>query len=456
MSNETPAGQDTERQGSVRPDPVVTTAGQVPIPASTNAKPPFDRMTIAGSVTRFLLACVVTYVLEHGAHHAIAGHEANGPALRSLFGLRELYSLELSTWPVALVPRFTVIVHFNPETDPTARGLASNVCQQRHYLAKLLPAIAARNPASIVIDKHFTEEACTLDAPTEELRAAIAQISTGRTIVTGLQVDDRQPPSATPGSRPAIVKPLAFEPSPALRHGLVNLDEDPRRIPLGWTVREADVEGWRNSLAVEGALTREPKLFARSPRLEGLKAARDNPYMNMIAAPLFTTLQASDFLCTDKLTAEEFAESCTRVNRSDADPSYLNGRIAIVGETGRSIDRHDTSEIGNLPGTVLQANYIEALLADRYYWPAPEWLNYLAGFVFFVLLEAALALASPLRAAAGVIALLVASVTMLSLVARYAGYHVDPVTMGVLLLAYKIIGIVHERITHYGREGHAH
>ena len=413
------------------------------------AKPAFDRVAWIRRGLLFLLACGVAYALEHGAQHLITGGDASSPALRSFFGLKEFYARAVSSGPRELVPRFTAIVHIDPERDATAEGLANNVCQQRDYLAALLPEIDAQEPSIVVIDKYFTRSGCTQAAPTAALRAAVEHLSLRRPVILGLLVDPR---AATEAGRPVLVAPLSFNKSPDLHEGIVNLDADARRVPLGWTVRAPDgTEAWHNGIALETALTHEPKLFERAPRLKRLKDRRDNPFVSMIAEPQHTTLQAADLLCAAGSKATAFAAACAKAQRSANHPKDLRHRIVVVGETGRSLDRHETGVIGNVPGTVLQANYVEALLDARYFTPAPAWINYLTGFAFFVLLELALQNANPLVGMLRLAGLVAATFGLLSLTARYLGYHVDPVTVSVLLVAFKLIGLVSERISHFGR-----
>jgi CHASE2 domain-containing sensor protein len=59
------------------------------------------------------------------------------------------------------------------------------------------------------------------------------------------------------------------------------------------------------------------------------------------------------------------------------------GKLVFVGsnwhqlgwKTGPLSDSHLTP-IGPLPGVFVHANYAEAILAEDYYWPAPEWVAY--------------------------------------------------------------------------------
>jgi len=403
----------------------------------------------------FVLACIVSFALEHTALEFVAGPSGDSQLMQGLFSARDFYRSVVSSWPRELLPRYTVIVHVDPESDATAKGLANNVCQQRHYLARLLPALAARQPASIVIDKFFTRDGCTLEQSTAELQRTIAALSSRLPIVVGLAIDERS--VAVDATRPPLlVPPLAFPDAPALRQGLVNADRMPRRIPLGWTIRSSpDASGeWRNSIALEAALIHEPALFEKAPRLARLENERENPLASMIAERRFRIVQASDLLCTDATAAPEFAEACAAAGPPQSDPGYLRGRIALVGETGWSIDRHQSTVIGDVPGTVLQANYVEALLDERYFVPAREITNYLLGLAFFIALELPLRQRNPLRALLGVAAVVGATFVLLSLTARYLGYYVDP-AVSLLVLVFMLIGSVRESIGHLGEPRHA-
>ena len=439
-------------------------AGQAGAAASAPNDTPPAVSAPAGQATRIgplvkqslplVFACVVAFLLEHGALEMIGGRDHGSPLMQGLFSVQEVYRYAVSAWPRELVPRYTVLVHIDPDMDATATGLSNNVCLQREYLARLLPAIAERDPALIVIDKYFTRTGCTLPEPTAALQQAIASVGARLPVVVGLSVDERA--SAGEANRrlpPALVAPLGFPPSPSLREGIVNLDVMPRRIPLGWTVRyTADAKPeWRNGIALEAALVREPKLLAKAPRLQRLKDERDNPLTSMIEEGLFNVLQASDFLCTDKTTAPRFAQPCAHMQRSGADPTYLRGRIAVLGETGGSVDRHESTLIGNVAGTVLQANYVEALLDGRYFVPVPEWVDYLVGLLLFVALELALRPAGPWRVLVRVAVLLGLTFLLLALTARFLGYYVDP-AVSVLVLVFLLIGWLRDSIGHTEKE----
>jgi CHASE2 domain-containing sensor protein len=50
------------------------------------------------------------------------------------------------------------------------------------------------------------------------------------------------------------------------------------------------------------------------------------------------------------------------------------------------LDRHDTV-VGEMPGYMLQANYLESLLDDRLIRPVPEVIDWISGFLVYATFE---------------------------------------------------------------------
>jgi hypothetical protein len=128
-----------------------------------------------------------------------------------------------------------------------------------------------------------------------------------------------------------------------LRHGIINLDKMPQRIPLGWTTKlnATDVAGqWINSLALEATLQREPDMATKAPRLKNLIESREHPYLSMIPSEKFHVVQASTILCNSTRIAPDFVNLCSAVRAPANEVNYLRGRILVVGETGELIDKH--------------------------------------------------------------------------------------------------------------------
>lgn len=391
-----------------------------------------------------IVACSIIFAIEHSALEHLGGSDETSPLTRRLFDASASYGYVVSTWPRTMRPRYTAIVHISPESDLTAYGLAGNRCQQRDYVAELLPALARLKPSMIVIDIYYTRRGCTQEAPTQRLVAAVNRVGSEKPVVVALKIDER----AQAGAGPTLLPPVAFGDLPALRQGLADTDAMVERIPLGWTVRPAAdaAPRWHDSLSLAAALVREPRLAEKAPRLRSLKDEREHPYASLIPADRFMVLPAGALLCNDAETAPRFAAGC-RGAALAANLDELRDRIVVVGETGTSVDQHSTGMIGVVSGTVLQANYIEALLDERYFLPVPGWLDYLLGLLVFVALERALQQRSAWRALAGAGVVVVATFVALCFVARVLGYYVGP-SVGALTLLFMLIGWLKETLMH--------
>ncbi|MGH9957400.1 MAG: hypothetical protein ACREBC_09755, partial [Pyrinomonadaceae bacterium] len=96
------------------------------------------------------------------------------------------------------------------------------------------------------------------------------------------------------------------------------------------------------------------------------------------------------------------------------------------------MDRHETV-VGNLPGMVLHANYIEALLDERYFKPIP-WLDYIFGFLLFYVIELIWYHHAPWRALLWGLAVITGAFVLLSLLVVHVGWYINPVAISLLAL----------------------
>jgi hypothetical protein len=240
-----------------------------------------------------------------------------------------------------------------------------------------------------------------------------------------------------------------------LKEGVINIDVDSRRLALGWTIRrnsKSEPE-WRNAIALEAARAYDSKLLTKYPSLQQLITSGDYPYLSVIPRGDFTSYLAGDILCASDEQQPGMSEPCGRRKSRNEDLQYLRGRIAIIGEISRDMDVHFTV-IGQVPGVVLQANYVEALLDERYFRPVSPWVDYLIGFLFFVAVEAALHQRSALRGLGYLIAVSAFTLLLLFLTVRHLGYYVNPVTISALVLGVKLIVWLFGRIVQKGEAGH--
>jgi CHASE2 domain-containing sensor protein len=405
----------------------------------------------------FLVACILTYVLEHYLEALTADGQHHPGITQSVFNARGVYQYLVASWPRRLVPRYTVLVEIDPEADPTAVSL-HNVCEQRPFLARLITALAEHDPAIIVVDKFFMASRCKSGhAGTAALQNAIATVAGRVPIVIGMRIDDRGPPSTGQGEFAwPIVNGVSFPDAAKLTEAVINIDVDSRRLALGWRIqRDGQPEPeWRSALALQAAQVYDSKLLTKYPALQQLIANAQHPYLSVIPRAGFTSYLAGDILCASpKVLSAGAHEGCVGYKSRTNDLEYLRGRIAIVGEVNPDVDVH-FAVIGQVPGFVLQANYIEALLDERYFKPVYHWVDYLIGFLFFVAIEAALHQRSALRSLGYLIAVIGVTFLLLFLTVRHLGYYVNPVTVSALVLGVKLVVWLFQRILEKGEARH--
>jgi CHASE2 domain-containing sensor protein len=180
-----------------------------------------------------------------------------------------------------------------------------------------------------------------------------------------------------------------------LRDAIVNIDRDTRKLPLKWLVyrNKADMDHdadqvWRETLALQAAEAYEKDNFkAEHPNLAKLLDPVTEPYISFFDMDLYKPYRylAGFALCGREVKPGEDATACPG---SPNGLAALSGKIVVIGEISSDQDVQSTV-VGRIPGVYLQANFIEALLDDRYYEGSPA-LNYMLGFVFLASVEAIL------------------------------------------------------------------
>jgi CHASE2 domain-containing sensor protein len=397
----------------------------------------------------FLVACGLAFALEKGIEAVFSGAGGDG-AGRSALLARGIYERVVTSWPRSLVARSTAIVTIEPRGSDALVVSADNICEQRIFLAQLLRALAAQDPDAIVVDKYFSVSRCGPNEPgTITLRDSIREVSGRIPIVLGLRIQEDIPPQ-TVASRLAysIETPIEFGDVPKLSEGIVNIDSDSRRLSLGWPIRRSDGADvhWQGSLALEAAKAYQPTLLDMYPVLRGLIAHGTSPYISLIAPGNFPRFSAGDVLCGFNALRPDYRAKCAGRPAPREAISRLRGRIVLVGELDKDRDWHE-SVVGPVFGLMLQANYVEALLDERYFRPVPLWLNYLTGFGVFVGFKAALERGAIWKCIVGVVAVLSATFLLVFLTARHLGYLLDPVD-SLMVLALLLVYWGFEKFIH--------
>jgi CHASE2 domain-containing sensor protein len=310
----------------------------------------------------FLVASICVFSLEALFDYYLENDEA-GPVTQSVFGMSGVYQ-GLVASPHKPVWHYTVTIEINPRKDPkTPPG--SHICAQREMTAELLRTVASAWPGVIVLDKYYQPGTpCIEDS---KLEGAIAEVRKETPIVVGRLAEDE----GSPGN--FYLAPSLID-SPSRLEGVVNIDPDTRKAPLRWPLYPTEVDArarkgisGHDTLALAAARAYDPELFRNHPKLEGFARDYRNPYVSFL----------KDSEGRSILVCQVLGGECPapQVNKR-----VFSGKIVLIGEINSLMDSHPTP-IGNLSGLYIQANYIEALIDDRYFRPLPV-LDYVFGFIF--------------------------------------------------------------------------
>ena len=344
---------------------------------ASNRKEILRRVMLLASV--FLFACVVAFPFEQWMDFRIGLGESTSAAAKASFAFNTLYQ-RIAAAPRNPIPRYTVVVEIDPERDPGSIGLL-DLCRQRRMMAVLIRRIADALPSVIVIDKFYGESRCPGDInPT--LIAAFSEVSAKLPIVVGRRIVDN-----------TYLQSSLLSGVPGIHDAIMNIpDQDERTLPLKWQIfpSKADMESnsglaWRETLALKAAQIYEKgKLEAEHPYLAKLLNSAPNPlYISFLDPVQFKPYRflAGFVLCGREVRPGEDATACPG---SPSELTGLRGKIVVIGEI-TDLDMV-TTVVGRMPGVYLQANFIEALMDDRYYEGFPAG-NYVIGILLLASME---------------------------------------------------------------------
>jgi hypothetical protein len=408
----------------------------------------------------FAAACALTYGLEFWLHHAVeASGQSHNVLTQSLFGLSTFYHRLVTASPRKPSPRFTTLITLSEKTSPPGVSLL-NVCQERRFLGEALKSLSHAQPMVVVIDKYFGAATCPKDDPgTLNLLQGVQGVQAlcaGHTgVVVGRKVsDDALTEGATIRIYP-LDQSLAFAPAATcVTEGVLNIDLDLRRAALWWPNVQpvSSSQGPPPSLALAASLAYSPA-FMTNGRLMGWTPESPRPYVSFVERGQFVShnVAARDIVCA--AGGDPGWRECQDDELSQHVRGLVRGRVVILGEDFTDVDRHDTV-VGDLPGYILQANYIESLLDDRLIRPVPELLNVLAGLMFFGAFEyvAWEYHRRRLNALKWIVILVAGTGLIIYLSVTLFGYYLNPATIGLLAVLLRLadMALVPSREPHTG------
>lgn len=298
-------------------------------------------------------------------------------------------------------PHFVTLVVLSQASEP--HDVLANPCKKREFASELLRRIAEAGPSMIVLDFWYPPDSCAGPqdtARTRKLQEAVKDVSTTTPIVVAidsqtehelqLRGDAQLPELKRAGftSADQILSPAVHFDGKDVHYGLARFNCDTRRLPLFWQVYISREDVWANaprqrlpSLAYIAASTYDAQLPSL---LSQINTNDEHPFTSFIPVHDFKVINSIDILCGRRLGAEEDWKACS--SSPNAVVEVLRGsKIVLVGE--RTEQDHHNTVMGDMPGYALHANYIEALLDDRYFRPVPfllEWALSLAGVVLII------------------------------------------------------------------------
>ncbi len=352
--------------------------------------------------------------------------------------------------------RFVRIATLSDQREPGE--LFANICKQRVFMARLIQKLQSAGPSLIVIDKYFSPNSCpdSNDPGNRMLDEAIS--TTQIPIVLGIHtLDAEQLKLRAPVSKLeedhlkraglVLTSTLQFPNSSGLvSYGLIRLNHDSRKIPLEWRAYQSRSDlsaphGQPISMPTLSLLAAEqvdPNLSGEA-RIKYLLARGEHPYTGFLSEKEIPTFSSLDLLCGPEFSSSSDWLHC---ELSDYQNQSIRNHIIVVGNSTDDNDI-DPSVIGRVPGVVLQANYIESLLDDRFLKPVPVLWNilinlsvaFLIGFLFLATSLQKHWVVSPERLAIAslVIALFLWIVSYL--VAVHVGYYLAIWFPGLYVLA---------------------
>ena len=425
-----------------------------------------SRFTVRDLVI-FVLACVLSAVMEHGIddflHNEMSLHQKGEhvPAAERLFELNGVYQSLMSGGPRKPVQKFTILVDVAARDDRYYSSLFDHVidpCERRKALADLIDRIASASPAVIVLDAQFAYNQCRPDnEQTAFLQAKIGRVSSTTPFVLGRKLD-----RSTRVLIPSLAFPVVHGQS--VHEGLLHLDPDTKKLPLKWATGMAPASAattsgrtFMDTLALQAAEAYDVRLLQKYPRLREFMNEKNAstgdaspPYVSFLKPEQFTVFAAGALLCGQNYAAATKTDAASRCENAPEALRSLRGKIVVVGAS----DEGDAylSPVGEVYGFVLHANYIEALLDQRYFTPASEPVNYLFGFVMFAAILFSLREPDPLKRMAMFVATIIVAYLLVYFSVMFLGYYLNPALLSVAWLAIIIAHHVYEKLIHRGEK----
>jgi hypothetical protein len=271
-------------------------------------------------------------------------------------------------------PHFVRLVVISPPA-------VSNKCEGREFMAALLRRLAVLCPSLIVIDIDYSSQFCaessTDKQASADLKQAVADVSRTVPIVIGQWSDTQEELEdhrekdllrllgeagiRMKAKEMVLSSNLVAANGSSVEYGLLRMDCDNRRIPLFWSGYERIGARFEKrervpSLVLAAAQVSDPET---AKHLAELWSQDKHPLTNFVPESAFKPITGESVICGS--IGANFHDCPAQDNRELG----LRGKVVMIGQVIG--DDHDSVLGKKIPGVVLQANYLESLLDDRYF-----------------------------------------------------------------------------------------
>lgn len=294
------------------------------------------------------------------------------------------------------------------EDAPPRQKEPSAACNRRAYLAELVKALSNLSPRVVVLDMWFSPESCS-EADSQPLWDALNQISTKIPVVYGLgsyslseslalwpaEIARLRSQKLELKSTELVLMPMqhpSILTNGNMSGGVVELDSNPRSIPLSWPVYDNfEIAGKPgelhrlDSLSIAAVRAFDPRgavltrVGALSPDGSAKASAELPPDTSFLREEDLAITGAIDIICLSPRN-HFWQSTCQPIVKATHPQIAISGKVVLIGTTGMG-DVHQ-SQIGIVPGVILQAEYVESLLQNRVYKSIPIAYQVAVGFAW--------------------------------------------------------------------------
>jgi hypothetical protein len=300
----------------------------------------------------------------------------------------------ITRWALRFSPTPTVaIIYIDPRTEPSE--ILTNTCAARVFLSRLVEDLNSLHANVIVIDKYYSDTACTEPIPNQTFLDAMNK--SVLPVVVGRPTHKLEN-NAKAGGCLALSNPVKFDDKANVHYGLTRLNSDTLKLPLRWPVFQENANpelpptplpeegGAGDSLALVAATQQDPNI-QNEASVKKLLAMHLHPYTTFLDLP---HVNAMTVLCSAEPAPHDaygkpFGDLCKGMvqplDSLDNNKLKLSGKIVVIGDKSEE-DMQPFPGGEDKPGIWLQANYIQSLLDHRFLREIPLGLTIICLILF--------------------------------------------------------------------------